>query len=122
MGTIMEKSSRSISCNSAAAVFAIGVAVLWGLPASAQQTTAQPQVLRNAVVNEAIKFDVSEPLTEMAQAANQAGVRVVVHPMLQPKLHKLDMSVPGPSAAAAVRNSPGPLVSASVGLGFEGIG
>ena len=117
----MEKNDKGILWFSAAVLFAMSVAALCGLPAAAAETAAQPQVLRNAVVNEAVQFDVSEPLNEMAQAPAQAGVRVVVHPMLQPKLNKLKAAAPGPSALARYAAA-GPLISASVGLGFEGVG
>jgi hypothetical protein len=117
----MEKSSKTISWISVAVLSAISVAALCSLPVSAEQTAAQPHVLRNAVVNEAVQFDVSEPLSEMAQVPVQAGVGVAVHPMLQPKLHKLNTAVPGPSAVPHYPG-PGPLISASVGLGFEGVG
>ena len=117
----MGKKSEGILWFPGAVVSALSVAALCSLPVTAEQTTARPQVLRDAVVNEAIQFDVSEPLSEMAQAQAQAGTRVVVHPMLQPKLHKLNTSAPGPSAVAHY-GSPGPLISASVGLGFEGVG
>jgi hypothetical protein len=117
----MKKNSKGILWFSVAVLSAMSVAALCGLPAAAEEAAAQPQVLRNAVVNEPIQFDVSEPLNEMAQPPAQAGVRVVVHPMLQPKLNKLKAAAPGPSAVAHYA-APGPLISASVGLGFEGVG
>jgi hypothetical protein len=120
-GKIVRKNSNRILWFPVAALSALSVIALCGLPASAAQASAQPQVLRNAVVNEAIQFDVSEPLREMAQAPTQAGVGVSVHPMLQPKLQKLDSSTPGPSATAHYP-APGPLISAVRGLGFEGVG
>src|SRR5450631_1936645 len=117
----MEKNSKGILWLSAAVLSALAVGSLWGLPAASQQTATHPQVLRNAVVNEAVTFDVSEPLSEMAQAPSQAGASVVVRPMLQPKLNKLNAAAPGVSAVAHYA-APGPLISASVGLSFEGIG
>ena len=42
---------------------------LWGLPAAAQQTTAGPQVLSNAVANAPIQFDVSRPLAQLLREA-----------------------------------------------------
>jgi hypothetical protein len=118
----MEKSSKTISWISVAVLAATSVAALCSLPASAQQTAAQPRVLRNAVANEAVHSDVSAPLSEMAQAPSQAAASsVAAHPMLQPKLQKLNSSTPGPSAVAHY-GAPGPLISAARGLDFEGIG
>jgi hypothetical protein len=105
----MQKSSTGILWSSVAVLSALSVVALCGLPASAEQTAAHPQVLRNAVVNEAVQFDVSEPLSEMAQAPAQAGIGVAVHPMLQPKLNKLKNSTPGVSAVAHY-GAPGPLI------------
>jgi hypothetical protein len=118
---VMGKNTRGILWVPATVLSALSAVTLCILPASAEQTAAQPQVLRNAVVNEAVKFDVSEPVGEMAQASAQAGVRVVVHPMLQPKLNKLKATAPEPSAVAHYP-APGPLISARIGLGFEGVG
>src|ERR1700726_2648691 len=118
----MGKNSKGILWFPVAVVSALSVAALCSLSAAAAaEAAAHPQVLRNAVVNEPVQFDVSEPLTEMAQAPTQAGVGVAVHPMLQPKLHKLSTSAPGPSAVAHY-GAPGPLISAVRGLGFEGVG
>jgi hypothetical protein len=116
----MEKISKGILWFPAAVVSVLSAAALCSLPVTAEQTTAQPQVLRNAVANEAVQFDVSAPLSEMAQVP-AAGVKVVVRPMLQPKLNKLKTAAPGPSAVAHYP-APGSLISATVGLGFEGVG
>jgi len=119
----MGKKSRGIFWFPSTVVSALSVAALCTLPVAAEQTAAQPHVLRNAVVTEAVHFDVSEPLSEMAQTPAQAsaGMGVSAHPMLQPKLHKLDSAAPGPSAVVHY-GAPGPLVSAAVGMGFEGVG
>lgn len=117
----MGKSIKGTLWFPAVVVSALGVAALYTLPVTAEQAAAQPQVLRGAVMNEAVQFDVSEPLSEMAQASPPAGMRVVVHPMLQPKLNKLKSAAPGPFAGTHYA-APGPLTSASLGLGFEGVG
>ena len=106
-----------------AAVLAVQtVGSLWGLPAASQQTAAHAQVLNNAAVSEAITSDVSEPLGVMAQTPSVSGAGVVVHPIMQPKLNKLNVDVTGLSAVASYASAPGPLVSARVGLSFKGIG
>ena len=81
----MAKNSKGILWFPVAVASALSVAAHCSLSAAAAEAAAHPQVLRNAVVNEPVQFDVSEPLTEMAQAPIQAGVGVAVHPMLQPK-------------------------------------
>src|ERR1035437_2335374 len=97
------------------------LAVICAVPAWAQQRPSQPQVLSNAVVNLPIHSDITPPLREMlAQVPAQGGVRVV-HPPLRPKLDKLkaaaQQGTPWVSGA-----SPGPLIGATIGLSFEGVG
>ena len=72
----MKKDSKRIF-RSSVAVFTLILAALCRLPAAAQQTPTQPQVLRNAVVNKPIQFDISRPLAELAtEAPAQAGIRL----------------------------------------------
>lgn len=98
--------------------------VICAVPACAQQTPSQPQVLSNAVVNQAIHFDVSPPLAEMAvEAPSQQSV----HVMHAPKRPKLQQSTnaqhsqvaAGDGALQPLLSSP---VSATLGLSFEGVG
>ena len=100
---------------------------LWGIPASAQQTPTQPQVLSNAVANEPIQFDVSRPLTELLkEAPAQRGGTYVTHPPMQPKLQQLTGAQlsQGAKAAGAIQPLIAPLssISATIGLSFEGVG
>jgi len=100
---------------------ALCLAAIGALPAAAK---AQPEVLSNAVVREPIHFDVSPPLTELlTQVPAQQGTRVM-HPPLQPKLDKLKAAAGkgAPGVSAAPSATPGPLISATIGLSFEGVG
>ncbi|MGD1082822.1 MAG: hypothetical protein ABR881_31285 [Candidatus Sulfotelmatobacter sp.] len=94
--------------------------------ASAQVYTSidKPQVLSNAVVNEPIQFDVSPPLAELVtKAPAQQGVRVMHAPM-RPKLQQLTGAQKSQVAGAASALQPliSPLISATIGLSFEGVG
>jgi hypothetical protein len=108
--------------SAAAVLSALILAALWGLPAAAQQT---PQVLSNAVTNPPIQFDVSRPLAEMLrEAPAQQGIRHVMHEPLKPKLHR-SMGAQlrqGAKVAGALQPLIGPLISATTGLNFEGVG
>src|ERR1700688_331214 len=99
---IMKKNDKRIFFFSVV-LSALILAVLCGLPAAAQQTPAQPQVLRNAVSNQAIHFDVSPPLGErLAQVPAAGGVRTM-HAPRQPKMQQLasaKQSVGGRSGSA----------------------
>jgi len=100
---------------------ALCLAVMCTLPTAAQsRTTNGPQVLSNAVAHEPIHFDVSPPLSEMvAELPAQGGVHLM-HPPLRPKLDKLKAA--GAPRATAEFPSPGPLISATIGLNFDGVG
>jgi hypothetical protein len=108
--------------SAAAVLSALILAALWGLPAAAQQT---PQVLSNAVANSPIQFDVSRPLAQLLrEAPAQQGIRHVMHEPLKPKLHP-SMGAQlrqGAKVAGALRPLIGPLISATTGLNFEGVG
>jgi hypothetical protein len=106
------------------AVCSIGLA-LCRLPAAAQQAANQPQVLGNAVANAPIQFDVSRPLAELVrEAPAQQGGTYVTHPPMQPKLQQLTGArlSQGAKAAGALQPLIGPLISATIGLSFEGVG
>ena len=119
----MKKSGKKILYFSVIVLSALILAALGGLPATAQQRPTQPKVLSNAVVNEPIHFDVSLPLAELAmQAPAQQGIHVV-HAPLQPKLQQLTSSRRSEGARAAGARQPiAPLISATIGLSFEGVG
>ena len=104
---------------------ALCLAVMCALPAAAQSRPRNgPQVLSNAVAHEPIHFDVSPPLSEMvAELPAQGGVHLM-HPPLRPKLDKLKAAAAkgAPGVSAAPSPTPGPLISATIGLSFEGAG
>ena len=105
-----------------AVLSALFLVVLSGLPAVAQQT---PQVLSNAVANSPIQFDVSRPLAQLLrEAPAQQGIRHVMHEPLKPKLHP-SMGAQlrqGAKGMGALQPLIGPLISATTGLNFEGVG
>jgi len=92
------------------------------LPAFAQGA-AQVQVISSAVVNQPTHFDVSPPLSQMVMQNPGPGFGpAAIHSVLRPKLAKLQaMGQPRPTAASSPI-SPSPLISASIGLSFEGVG
>ncbi len=95
-----------------------------GLQAAPRQTPTQPQVLSNAVANKPIQFDVSPPLAELVtEAPTQQGVRVM-HAPLMPKLQPSTGTLHSQSARASGALQPliAPLISANIGLSFEGVG
>ena len=97
---------------------------LCGLPATAQQSPTQPQVLRNAVANRPIHFDVSRPIAELATQAPalQNGV-YLMHTPRPTKLPQLTAAQPNKSGLAAGAQRPliGSPVSATIGLSFSGV-
>jgi hypothetical protein len=115
---------NKMSYFSIAVLSALILAALSGLPTPAQQTASNPQVLSNAVANEPIHFDVSRPLVELLQEAPNQPVVRQMHPVMMPKL-KSSMGAQlshGTKAAGALEPLIGPLVTATIGLSFEGVG
>ncbi|MGC2607529.1 MAG: hypothetical protein WA419_18435, partial [Silvibacterium sp.] len=99
------------------------LAVICAVPAWAQQRPSQPQVLSNAVVNEPIHFDVSPSLAEMVkEAPAPQGVRLMHAPMLPKMQHLTGAQSHGAEAASAVEPLSASLISATIGLSFEGVG
>src|ERR1700688_3197531 len=120
----MEKSDRRILRFSVAFLSALILAALCGLQAAAQQTATQPKVIGNAIVNAPIHSDVSSPLGEMlAQATAQGGVHSV-HAPLHPKMQQLTSASGSKSEekATAIQQLTASLISATIGLSFEGVG
>jgi hypothetical protein len=118
-----EPSKRTLSF-SAAVLSALTLAAPTGVRAAPHQTPIEPQVLSNAVVNEPIQFDVSPPLAELQTAGPaQQGVRVMHAPM-RPKPQPLPLAQQslGVGAVSAVQSLIAPLISATIGLSFEGVG
>jgi hypothetical protein len=130
----MEKIGKRILWFPAAALSTLTLTAVCSPPATAQQAAARPQVLRNAVVNQAIKSDVSRPLAELAATAASAQQQThAMHGHMKPKLQQLTSAPLSAGTAVAVQpltSSPlvssalanTPLVSATTGLGFEGVG
>jgi hypothetical protein len=119
----MKNDKRSL-CFSVAIVSGLILAAAWGLPAAAQQTPVQPQVLSNAVVNEAMQFDVSPPLGELLkETPAYQGSRLIHAPML-PKLRQLTSTqhIHGAEAAAGLEASIAPRIRATIRLSFAGVG
>jgi hypothetical protein len=123
---IMRQSKRSISTFFEPTLSVLCLAVLCAVPAWAQQRPSQPEVLSNAVANEPVHFDVSPPLREMvanAKAPAQGGTHEMEAP-LRPKLDQMKAAAQQgiPRVNGALATSPGPLISATIGLSFEGVG
>jgi len=119
---MMEKNNKRILWFSVVVLSALILVALCGLPALAQQS---PQVLSNAVANAPIQFDVSRPLAELVrEAPAQQGGTYVTHPPMQPKLQRLTGAQlsQGARAADALQPFIGSLISATIGLSFEGVG
>jgi len=102
----------------------LSLVLTWCVSASAQRTSGPPAVLTNSVANDAIAFDVSPPLRSLpVQAMALQGSRLM-HPPLRTKLQQLKAAAAAQGKApvrSAVPSSPGPLISATVGLDFDGI-
>jgi hypothetical protein len=121
---MMKKNNERILCFSVTVISTLILVTLCGLPASAQQTPTQPQVLSNAVANEPIQFDVSPPIAALAkEAPAPQGVRMM-HAPLHPKLQQMNGAQQnhGAGAAAALQPLNATLISAAIGLSFEGVG
>ena len=116
--------NKRILCFSVAVLSVLILAALSGLRAAPLQTPTEPQVLSNAIVNEPIQFDVSPPLVELAmETPAQQGVRLK-HAPRGPKLQQLTgaQQSQGALAAGALQPLIAPLISATIGLSFEGVG
>ena len=123
-GDWIMKNSKRILWFSAEVLSTLILAALCGLPAAAQLTPTGPQVLSNAVANEPIQFDVSRPLAELVtEAPAQQQGAYVTHPPMNPKLPLTgaQQSQVG-EAAGALQPLSVPLISATIGLSFEGVG
>jgi hypothetical protein len=120
----MEKNYIKILCFSVVALSTLILVAPSGLRAAQKQTPTEPQALSNATVNAPIHFDVSQPLDEMlAQAPAQGGVHTMHEPM-KPKMQQLTVTQKSQVAGAAsvVQPMTASLISATIGLSFEGVG
>ncbi|MGB9245907.1 MAG: hypothetical protein WCC03_21345 [Candidatus Acidiferrales bacterium] len=120
----MKKNDKRVLCFSVAVLSALILAGPSGLQAAPQQTPTEPQVLTNAVANQPIHFDVSPSLVELASKAGSPQTVRSTHKPRQPKLEKFNAAghqrVPRVSGARSMSSDP--LISATIGLGFEGVG
>jgi hypothetical protein len=119
------KNEKRISSFSVPAWSVLCLAVACALPASAQDTPTQPQVLTNPEVNEPLHFDISPPLSEMAEKVPPPqGIHLAL-PVRYPKLQRLmeaAQRAQGLVADGALQTSIGPLVNATIGLNLLGVG
>jgi len=112
----MKKSRFRFSVISLLILVALALLV-YPSPSRTQGTPSGPQVIGNPVLNEPVHFDVSPPLSEMVkQAAPPTGLQVTVHRPLRPKQTQMQPAVQQGAPAL------GPLISATIGLTFEGVG
>jgi hypothetical protein len=100
-------------------IILILAAVMCAFPAAGQD---QPQVLSNAVVNEPTHFDVSPPLSQMLTLAPAQPGTYVIHRPLRPKLQQLEAAASQGTPRTSGALLPNPLISATIGLSFEGVG
>jgi hypothetical protein len=107
----MKGHTKRILDISAVILYLLSLSVLGALPAGAQQA---PEVLRNAVANSPVAFDTSPPIRDLPVEAPAPGARRVI-PVLPTKPLR-------PSVRSAVASNPGPLISAILGLNFDGVG
>jgi hypothetical protein len=120
---IMRENSKRILSFSAAVLSALTLTAPSGLGAAPKQTPTEPQVLSNAVANEPMQFDVSPPLAQLlTEAPAQQAVRVTHAPMRPKPQPLLAPQSQGVGAASAVQPLIAPLISATIGLSFEGVG
>jgi hypothetical protein len=116
---------RKVTVLLAALIVSVGLGIFSGhrTNARAQETSAQPRVLTDTVVDEPLEFDVSPPLGDLPVVLSEGGA-LVIHPLLRPKLQPLEGPVRQgtPPAGGELASSPGPLISATISLNFDGVG
>src|SRR6266404_803307 len=94
-------------------------------PTPAQETPADPQVLRNPEVNYPVHSDISPPLSLMATVVSPLQGSRVAPEVKYPKSQLLTNAAQrglGPLADSALQTSSGPLVSTTPGLDLLGVG
>jgi hypothetical protein len=107
------------------AVSVLSLVVTGAQRASAQEPPGRPQVLTNSEVHEAVQFDISPPLRELAAHPSPQkglhGAPVVMRPKLQ-LLYRVAQQGGGPAPDGALQSEVGPSVSTSSGLNLLGVG
>ena len=94
-------------------------------PSLAQETPAEPQVLRNPEVSYPVHSDLSPPLSLMATVVSPQQGSYLAPEVRYPKLQLLTNAAQrglGPLADSALQTSSGPLVSTTPGLDLLGVG
>ena len=117
--------NRRISSCLAVAFAVASLMIVSSLPAAAQGSPAQPQVLRNPEVNYPLHFDISPPLRDMAKQASPSFGFHEANPVLYPHLQQLMEAAQrgeAPVADGALQKYIGPLVSTAPGLNLLGVG
>ena len=118
----MKSKFASVTLSVLAVLF---LASVTAAPTPAQETPAQPQVLRYPEVNYAVHSDLSPPLSLMATVVSPQQGSHVAPDVRYPKLQLLTNAPQrglGPVADGALQTSSGPLVSTTPGLDLLGIG
>src|SRR5271157_3118296 len=95
------------------------------VPASAQETPAQPSVLTKPEVNYPVQFDISPPLRDMATEVSSHKGFHQASPVRYPKLQQLMQAAQRdqqPVKDEALQPSIGPLVGTTIGLNLLGVG
>ena len=118
----MTKKKSVISAISVISLLALGL-LICPSSSSPQGAPSGPQVISNAVASGPIAFDVSPPLSEMisAPAVAPQGSPALI-PVLRPKLQQLMQALPAGAGGGAFQPVAGPLISASAGMTFDGVG
>lgn len=118
----MTKNKSIVSAIPVLSLLVLGL-LFWPSSSSPQGAPSGAQVISNAVANGPIAFDVSPPLSEMIStppAAPQGSPAVI--PVLRPKLQQLLQASPAGAGGGAFQPFAGPLIGATVGLNFDGVG
>ncbi len=105
-----------------ACVFLLALATF--VSASAQETTNPSAVLNHPQINNAIHFDISPPLRDMATEVPAPVGFHEASPVKIPRLQELMQAAQRGQKPAdgALQSSAGPLISATVGLNLLGVG
>jgi hypothetical protein len=114
----MKNNSKRIAYFSTMVVSALSLIGLYGHRASAQQTSTMPQTISDAVAHAPSHFDVSLPLSQLTTQAAAQRSRLVMRAPMRPKQPKFGSVQEIAAGGGALM----PLISATIGLSFEGVG
>ena len=114
---------KSKSATVAISVVAVFLLVLTSFVMVAAQESTSSAVLTHPTVNNAIHFDVSRPLRDMATEVPFQASAHQASPVRYPKLQQLQAAQQGQQHEdGALQTTGGPLVSATIGLNLLGVG